>query len=179
MPYSNPNNPKRLEYMKQYRKKNKQKLLSYAKSWRKNCNEKCKLKRKIYIKKYNEEYRNKHKAKIAKQKYDYYRKLKKEEPHKILKSELEYRYGTGAYDFYKLCYDKQEGHCKICKKHESAFNHRLCLDHNHATGEWRGVICSKCNTILGLLKDCPEIAHSIGKYLDETNKENAPILPTL
>ena len=30
---------------------------------------------------------------------------------------------------------------------------RLCIDHNHATKKPRGLLCHRCNTALGLLKD--------------------------
>ena len=35
--------------------------------------------------------------------------------------------------------------CKICKS-----THRLCIDHNHATGQIRGILCTKCNTAIGM-----------------------------
>ena len=41
--------------------------------------------------------------------------------------------------------------CPICLQAR-----RLVLDHNHATGEFRGEICNPCNSWLGLLELYPE-----------------------
>jgi len=38
--------------------------------------------------------------------------------------------------------------CEICGD-----THRLCYDHCHKTGEFRGVLCTACNTGLGKLGD--------------------------
>jgi Recombination endonuclease VII len=41
----------------------------------------------------------------------------------------------------------------------------LHVDHDHATGAVRGLLCSDCNTALGHLHDSPEIIHSLLKYV--------------
>ena len=48
----------------------------------------------------------------------------------------------------------------------------LHIDHNHITGEVRGVLCMKCNLALGYLRDCPQTAEKASKYL----KKFAPSL---
>ena len=45
---------------------------------------------------------------------------------------------------------RQGGVCKICRKPALK---RLCLDHNHANGWIRGLLCHKCNTGVGLFDD--------------------------
>ncbi len=53
----------------------------------------------------------------------------------------------------------QNGVCKICKQPETKLDHRtkqpraLAVDHCHKTGKVRGLLCSDCNTAIGLLKD--------------------------
>lgn len=42
---------------------------------------------------------------------------------------------------------------------------RLCLDHCHLTGLFRGWICHKCNTALGLLEDSPEGVSRLLRYI--------------
>lgn len=42
-------------------------------------------------------------------------------------------------------FKKQNGACGICKKSESQFKNRLNLDHNHKTGQIRGLLCYYCN----------------------------------
>ena len=40
------------------------------------------------------------------------------------------------------------------------------IDHNHETGEFRGILCINCNSMLGMAKDSPRIlAKAIG-YLE-------------
>lgn len=42
-------------------------------------------------------------------------------------------------------YKKQKGKCAICGKEQSQFKRRLNLDHNHKTGQLRGLLCFYCN----------------------------------
>lgn len=39
------------------------------------------------------------------------------------------------------------------------------IDHCHATGAVRGVLCSRCNTAIGLIDDRPEVAKAMCEYL--------------
>jgi hypothetical protein len=61
---------------------------------------------------------------------------------------------------------EEQGHrCAICGTTDSgpmAFH----ADHDHKTGQKRGVLCHKCNTGLGLLKDDVEILCSAIEYLN-------------
>ena len=59
----------------------------------------------------------------------------------------------------------QEGKCKICDRHYSEFRKRLAVDHDHDTGEFRGLLCAACNTGIGLLKESVEILRAAEKYL--------------
>jgi hypothetical protein len=38
--------------------------------------------------------------------------------------------------------------CAICKRHESGFKKRLSVDHNHKSGQVRGLLCYYCNKFL-------------------------------
>lgn len=50
--------------------------------------------------------------------------------------------------------------CALCFK---SFD--LCIDHDHRTGVFRGILCRPCNRALGLLKDSPEILERALPYL--------------
>lgn len=43
----------------------------------------------------------------------------------------------------------QQELCAICKQEERAENRSLAVDHNHETGQIRGLLCGSCNTKLG------------------------------
>jgi Recombination endonuclease VII len=46
----------------------------------------------------------------------------------------------------------QGGACYGCSQPEPVKGRRLSVDHDHATGEVRGLLCSRCNPILGKLE---------------------------
>jgi recombination endonuclease VII len=50
-------------------------------------------------------------------------------------------------------FNKQQGRCAICSRHQSEFRRVLCVDHNHATGKNRSLLCSKCNGALWALEN--------------------------
>jgi hypothetical protein len=54
----------------------------------------------------------------------------------------------------------QASACKICKREVS-----LVVDHSHATGTVRGLLCSACNKMLGFAKDNPAILLEAARYL--------------
>jgi hypothetical protein len=57
------------------------------------------------------------------------------------------------------------GKCFVCGVSESDCRVSLCMDHNHATGEFRGWICEDCNIAAGKIKDNPMIAQQLSNYL--------------
>ncbi len=56
----------------------------------------------------------------------------------------------------------QQNKCAICKKTESR---SLSVDHNHRTGKIRGLVCRKCNLILGNAEDSTRVLTSAIRYL--------------
>ena len=60
------------------------------------------------------------------------------------------KYGISiTWEDYNTLFAVQKGCCALCGRHESEFKYRLCVDHDHETGEIRGLLCSKCNISLG------------------------------
>lgn len=61
-------------------------------------------------------------------------------------------------------FEKQEGKCGICQKHEASFKIRLSVDHNHKTGQVRGLLCYHCNKFV-VGRHTLESATKLVKYL--------------
>jgi len=59
------------------------------------------------------------------------------------------------------------GKCDICGTPESELNRKLCMDHNHDTGEFRGWICQHCNKGLGNFKDSEIVLRNAISYLSD------------
>lgn len=68
---------------------------------------------------------------------------------------------------YNQMLEAQEGGCAICgdKQAKTKRNGRFCIDHDHATGEVRGLLCSHCNRGIGLLGDNPDKLKAAAEYL--------------
>lgn len=65
---------------------------------------------------------------------------------------------------------EQNGVCTIC--HRPCATHRqLSVDHNHQTGQVRGLLCVKCNTMLGVADDSVERLLNAVQYLDFWSKQ--------
>lgn len=69
-------------------------------------------------------------------------------------------YGITQEEFEALK-EAQGGCCAICKKFK-----RLVVDHNHATGKVRGLLCSPCNAALGIFGDGVEMLKVALQYLE-------------
>lgn len=53
---------------------------------------------------------------------------------------------------YAQLYQFQGGLCALCRRATGA-SRRLSVDHDHATGDVRGLLCRPCNTLLGHARD--------------------------
>ena len=58
--------------------------------------------------------------------------------------------------------DEQDNSCDICRE---PFDKTPHIDHDHATGEPRGLLCLKCNTGLGMFGDDSALLLAGGAYL--------------
>jgi hypothetical protein len=75
------------------------------------------------------------------------------------------KYGITPSEYESLC-RAQGGVCAICRN-TCVTGRRLAVDHCHATGAVRGLLCGKCNQAVGLLGDNPSTARDAAKYLEE------------
>jgi len=72
-------------------------------------------------------------------------------------------YGISQAEYTKIS-EEQGNVCAICGNPESR-NQPLAVDHDHATGTIRGLLCNNCNTGIGLLKDSSELLDKASAYL--------------
>jgi hypothetical protein len=70
---------------------------------------------------------------------------------------------------YKILFEKQKGICAICLKAQSPSTRQLAVDHDHKTGQIRGLLCTSCNLLLGNAADSKTVLLSAIKYLEETH----------
>lgn len=64
----------------------------------------------------------------------------------------------------------QQGLCRVCQEFAGGDLH---IDHNHETGEVRGLLCSNCNTAIGLMHENPKILFRAIQYLAKTRETSA------
>ena len=80
------------------------------------------------------------------------------------------KYGLDIKEYDRM-FKKQDGKCAICKKPETRKRKdrvlRLAVDHNHRTGNVRGLLCHKCNAGIGNLNDSSELLKNAIRYLEE------------
>ena len=79
------------------------------------------------------------------------------------------KYGI-SYEQYEVMFRDQGGVCRVCGKPDthttkSGIQRRLAVDHNHNTGEVRGLLCQRCNQALGLLRENPVAIKSLLEYI--------------
>jgi hypothetical protein len=78
-------------------------------------------------------------------------------------SMLKAKFGLTVADYEEMLAG-QNGACKICGK---TTRKRLAVDHDHETGEVRGLLCHRCNMGLGLFDDNPLLLLRASRHVAE------------
>ena len=82
----------------------------------------------------------------------------------------------GIENFHKEDYTalvlKQGDRCAICHKPDPV--QALSVDHDHATGKVRGLLCNNCNRGIGMLGDNSEVMAAAAAYLKPHESFNRP-----
>ena len=85
------------------------------------------------------------------------------------KQNLKANHGLSLEEYDELA-RSQGGKCALCHNiNGSKRAPRLFVDHNHATGEIRGLLCSKCNFMIGQCDENPAILRAAICYLERRN----------
>lgn len=98
--------------------------------------------------------------------YQYVRN--REKPHwgKIVRKYNLKKYGITPEE-YDTLNEQQNGVCAICATPPSSKDRggKLHVDHCHTTGKVRGLLCTKCNMVLGGINDNIDLLEHIKTYL--------------
>jgi hypothetical protein len=80
-------------------------------------------------------------------------KLKRQRPEVEREQRMKREYGITTKD-YEAMVEAQNNECAICfASGEQERNSKLVIDHCHASGKVRGLLCNKCNLLLGHAND--------------------------
>jgi hypothetical protein len=95
------------------------------------------------------------------------------------KHRVQLRYNTIKCEFglsragFDSLFDSQDGKCKICRREierPPGFDNRKAahIDHDHATGRVRGLLCCTCNVGIGNFQDSPLLLERAKRYVGGT-----------
>ena len=111
----------------------------------------------VRLKKYRDEHRD--------ELNQYCRDWRKKNPRYALAADLKECYGM-TIEEYEQRVDDQKGCCAICRKPPKN-QRRLHVDHCHKTGKVRKLLCTRCNTSLGMMQDNVQNLQNAIIYLQE------------
>lgn len=78
---------------------------------------------------------------------------------------------------YNIILINQDNRCPGCNRKFDNKNKitKPNIDHNHSTNKVRGLLCGKCNTILGYANDNITVLYNLIKYLEKYGGVNSNI----
>jgi hypothetical protein len=86
------------------------------------------------------------------------------------------KYKISQQEWHQLL-ERQDGRCAICRQPSTAIINgkvkRLAIDHCHETKQLRGLLCSKCNTGLGMFSDNWLLLENALEYLTYWHSKHA------
>ena len=93
------------------------------------------------------------------------KKRQQEKPRAVKNEFLKRTYGIDHDQFDQMLV-RCDGKCEVCGRPPK--KKALCVDHCHDTGKVRGLLCSNCNTALGLLGDDLQRILKLSQYLAQS-----------
>ena len=112
----------------------------------------------------NKKWSEKNKEKKAEYRHKHYMENRDKFLHIERERNYQKLYGIGVAE-YDAMLVAQDGKCKICRRARASKNTKFrffSVDHDHVTGDVRGLLCNKCNGSLGWYEAFSE---SIVSYL--------------
>jgi hypothetical protein len=101
---------------------------------------------------------------------EYYAKRYMESREQCRNRALERKFGITRAEYDQMLAD-QGGVCKLCDGKEPYPGSRaLCVDHDHETGKVRSLLCTHCNSGLGMFRDSPDLLRAAAAYIEAHKK---------
>ena len=107
-----------------------------------------------------------YKRKTSIKRIEYDNKRYKENPNRLREGNLKRKYGISLDDYHKM-FESQNGLCAGCNKPQVDFQRRLAVDHRHSDGKVRGLLCDRCNPILGYANENPYTLRKLAQYIED------------
>lgn len=82
--------------------------------------------------------------------------------------DLKRKFGIGL-DEYNSLLESQKYKCAICETGACTSGREFAVDHDHATGKIRGLLCTRCNIGLGYFKDSADMLSRAIQYLEDAS----------
>jgi hypothetical protein len=81
---------------------------------------------------------------------------------------LRFHYGITLEEYASLL-KAQGGRCAVCQtdRPSTRWQTIFCVDHDHESGDVRGLLCVACNLVLGHVRDDPNILRAMIAYLEQ------------
>lgn len=87
---------------------------------------------------------------------------------------LLHRHGITQSDYDRMLAE-QDGRCAICGSTSTRISRKsyrpLLVDHDHETGDIRGLLCDPCNVGIARFNDDPEVLMAAAAYLNDKRKK--------
>lgn len=122
------------------------------------------------VKEYAKKYRNSEKGKA------WWRGYVEKNKEKIELRRKLWRYGLSIDQWGEL-QSRANGLCEICHLPETKTVNgtlrALSIDHDHRTGCVRGLLCDRCNTVIGAVEESPELLRLLIEYIEQHSAQRA------
>lgn len=94
---------------------------------------------------------------------------RKADPIRLKNTWLKQDFGITMEQYNEL-FAAQNGCCAICEAHPAKQKRHFAVDHDHATGKIRGILCTNCNTAIGKMEEDPIRMRRAAEYVEGANK---------
>jgi len=120
------------------------------------------------------EYRAANRELLAAKRLTYYHRNRESELARMRAAALKHEYGLSPEQYMDIL-DQQGGVCALCGRPPKSKS--LSVDHDHETGQIRGLLCPPCNSALGRLGDAIDGLHRAVAYLETARERIDEALP--